>query len=482
MSIYHLTNENATAQQTLYVTTCYVSGGINISQKLETKELVFEAQNGDLIELSTLPDKGLINQVLKSNGDGSVAWANNNAGITFNGILPTANNQLTLFSGVDGSTIKNSSLVEQDLIDIQTKANNNETDISNLQNDKLNRDGTQSMLGNLDINNNNITNCNNLQTQSIKATDSVSVNYDNNIEMQENEIKSTKAVDFFFNSDSANIGVGSGNLEIRGNNCGLNIYSGMNKYAGLGINDGNNNITLNYITNTVDYNLLDINMNNNNIINCNEVKTDFLASSTNTEVKMNNDLNLNGNNIIGLELINGIQPSGGLYSESSGFSTASTTEINILGQGSSSGSLSIPANGFTALSMYSFKASGVLSGGTNDLFTLRAKSLTGVPSTITLGTIMVTLQDNGLVNVPWDIMIDFTVRSVGPANTASLVLSGCFRYSNNNDVVKSFLRTIVLTTGFDTTVSNSLQLTFQNDAVDPLTNFRIDQASHTKWF
>lgn len=587
MSIYHLTNENSTSQQTLYVTTCYVSGGINISQKLETKELVFQAQNNDLIELSTLADKGLNNQVLKSNGDGTVSWEDN-PGITFNGTLPSTNNQLTVFSGVDGTTVKNSSLVEQDIIDIQTKANNNESDISNLQNDKLNRDGTQLMTGNLQMANNSITgvnnltainvysnvntlsisgllgqdvsinnnmnflssnnikNLNNLQTQEIKATDgtsiniqddinmnlydinnctelrtnvistnttgnvlignnlnmnnnninnistivaqtiqakdAVSVNFDNNIEMQGNEIKSTKAIDFFFNSDSANIGVGAGNLEIAANNCGLNAYSGFNKYASFSMNQGNNGILLNYNTNSADFNALDINLQNNNLYNCNEVKTDFLASSTNTQVKMNNDLNLNGNNIIGLELINGIQPSGGLYSESSGFSTASLTEINILGQGSSSGSLSIPANGFTALSTYSFKASGVLTGGTNDLFTLRAKSITDVPSTITLGTIMVTLQDNGLINVPWDIMIDFSIRNIGIANTAQLVLSGCFRYSNNNDVVKSFLRTVVLTTGFDTTVSNSLQLTFQNDGTDPLTSFRIDQSSFTKWY
>lgn len=612
MSIFHLTNDhdNPNNRQTIYIQSCDCSEGMKVAETMEVRDLFFDAKNGDKIELSSVLNKGTFGSVLKSNGDGTVQWGSDlTGGVNYTGSLPTAVNQLSLYNSTDGTTIKNSSLVEQDLLDTQAKANDNETNISNLQNDKLNRDGTNSMTGNLDMNNNNIegcnilkvqelnsitpnygifvknedfgvfaeagivnpnlqqmfyissnepnynprmsliylnttqtnisqslseskieclntelqmktpstknitlstgtkhfilddtnskvlcqdydldmnnkniTNVNNLQTQEIKATDGLGVQFKNNIEMQLNEIKGCKALDLFYNSDLASVGVGSGYLEVRGVNCNLLMYSGPNKDTTLGINDGSNNIQLNPNTLSADFNSLDVNLQNNNIYNCNEIKSDFIASSTTTEVKMNNDLNLNGKNIIGLELINGIQPSGGLYSESSGFSTASTSEINILGQGASSGSLSIPPNRFTALSMYSFKASGVLTGGTNDLFTLRAKSLTSIPSTVLLGEIMVTLQDNGLVDVPWDIMIDFTIRSTGIAGIASLILSGAFRYNNNNDVVRTFLRTIVLTTGFDTTLSNTLQLTFENDATNPLTNFRIDHAAFSKWY
>ena len=233
----------------------------------------------------------------------------------------------------------------------------------------------------------------------------------------------------------------------------------------------------------IDVNNFDLKFVNN--IDAQDVKTNTLtAYAPLTEIKLNTntDLNLNGNNIIGLDLINGIQPSGGLYSESSGFSTSSTTEVNILGQGASSGSLSIPADTFTALSMYSFKASGVLTGGTNDVFTIRAKTLSPGPISVLLGEIMPTLQDNNLIDVAWDIMIDFTIRAIGASGVASLVLSGAFRYTNNSDVVRTFLRTIVLTTGFDTTRDNTLELTFQNDATNPITSFRIDQASFTKWY
>ena len=196
------------------------------------------------------------------------------------------------------------------------------------------------------------------------------------------------------------------------------------------------------------------------------------------------DLDMDNNQILNCPSINGIQPSGGLYSESSGFTilAANLAETDLLGQGSSAGSLSIPANGFQPLSMYSFKASGQLSGGANDAFTLRAKTTTDIPSTVLLGEIAVELNDNGIVGLWWDIAIDFSIRTTGIAGVAVIVLSGVFRYTNNSDVVKSFGRNIVLSSGFDTTVSNALSLSFQNDATNPLTSFRIDQASFTKWF
>jgi len=72
--------------------------------------------------------------------------------------------------------------------------------------------------------------------------------------------------------------------------------------------------------------------------------------------------------------------------------------------------------------------------------------------------------------------------SLGGAGVGVLVLSGNFAYTNNNDVVKTYLRTIVNNTVFDTTQSNELQFTYQNDGTNPLTNIRIDQASFTKWY
>jgi len=182
--------------------------------------------------------------------------------------------------------------------------------------------------------------------------------------------------------------------------------------------------------------------------------------------------------------INNIKPSGGVYSESSGFSVASTTltETNLLGQGGSAGTLNVPAGGFSQYDSYSFKASGVLSGGTNDTFTLRLKSNVAGVGSVEFGQILVQLSDNGLVDVWWDIVADFNVRTIGAAGVGTLVLAGAFRYTNTNDVVRIYGRTIIDSTNFDTTKDNTLELTYQNDASNPLTNFRIDSCSFTKWF
>ena len=228
-----------------------------------------------------------------------------------------------------------------------------------------------------------------------------------------------------------------------------------------------------------------LDLNNNDIVNCDEIKTDKLTSSTDTKILINSDLDFqNTYQLKNISLINNIQPSGGLYSESSGYTilAANTVETNLLGQGSSSGSLSIPANSFTALSFYSFKASGILTGGANDTFTLKALSLTGIPSVVELGTIQVQLTDNGLVDKWWYINIDFTIRSVGGLGVAYVVLSGDFRYTNNNDVVKTVGRLFTNNTTFSTETSNTLVLEYKNDVTNPLSSFTIDQASFTKWF
>lgn len=194
------------------------------------------------------------------------------------------------------------------------------------------------------------------------------------------------------------------------------------------------------------------------------------------------DLQVDGK--IYCDTINNIRPSGGVYSESSGFTVLSSNlnETNLLGQGTSAGSLSVPAGDFLQLDTFAFKASGRLTGGSNDTFTLRLKSNVSGVGSVEFGAIPVQISDNGLVDVWWDIVADFTVRSLGSAGSATLVLSGSFRYTNNNDVVKTFGRTIIDSTNFDTTKDNTLQLTYENDPVNPLTSFTIDSCSFTKWF
>jgi hypothetical protein len=159
MSIYHLTNDQAVSRQKIYIQSCECSETMKIAETLEVRDLFFDAQNGDKIELSSVSDKGVMGSVLKSNGNGTVQWGSDlTGGVNYTGTQPTIINQLSLYNSTDGSAIKNSTLVEQDLLDTQAKANTNETDISNLENDKLNIDGSNSMTGTLNLNSNNINN------------------------------------------------------------------------------------------------------------------------------------------------------------------------------------------------------------------------------------------------------------------------------------------------------------------------------------
>jgi hypothetical protein len=184
MSIYHLTNDTQNTRQKIYIQSCDCSEGMKISETLEVRDLFFDAQNGDKIELSSVLNKGSVGSVLKSNGNGTVQWGTDlTGGVNYTGSQPTAVNQLSLYNSTDGSAIKNSVLLEQDLLDTQAKANTNETDISNLSFSKLNIDGSNSMTGNFNVNNNNILNVNNLQTQEIKSTNGVSINIEDDINL-----------------------------------------------------------------------------------------------------------------------------------------------------------------------------------------------------------------------------------------------------------------------------------------------------------
>jgi hypothetical protein len=371
--------------------------------------LQFKTQNNDIINISSLNDKGTAGYRLTSNGDGTVSWVEGagSAGVDYNGTDPVDINKIALYGSTNGKFIKDSSLSENDLITLQNKTQNIVAYVPNLT----------SYAG--------VLVCN----QALRG-----------------------------------VGIGS-------NNAGTDLI----------IYDDLNFENIKSIKNCLNIETQDINTNT------------LTSNAPNDKITLgaNTNLDLGGNDIIGLSLINGIQPSGGLYSESTGYSIPSTnlTETDILGQGTEqekSGTLTIPPNVFTALSMYSFKASGSLSAGTNDAFTLKLKSLVEDPPNpnqiITFGQIDVQISDNNLNDVWWDIMADFTIRKIGISGTAILILSGAFRYTNTADVVRTFGRNIIINSGFDTTKQNTLQLTYTNDNINPLVNFTINQSSFTKWY
>lgn len=151
----------------------------------------------------------------------------------------------------------------------------------------------------------------------------------------------------------------------------------------------------------------------------------------------------------------------GLFSQTGNSVTVSgtTTETTIIGEGV--GTLSVPANAFSVGDSFQLTMGGVMDN-TNDTVILRLKSgsvILGESSTFNPAAD----GDN------WFMSVYFTVRSVGGAGTASLSTHGNFQVvkSSNGSVFGEAFQTLNNTT-FDTTSTNTLDITVQFSSNDPL--------------
>ncbi len=148
--------------------------------------------------------------------------------------------------------------------------------------------------------------------------------------------------------------------------------------------------------------------------------------------------------------------SGGLYSQTSQSTpiTNTTTPTSLINGGV--GSLSVPANGFQVGDSFVAKFSGIISSLNNATIEIFIKS-SGI-----------TLLDTGIIslvtttNKIWDMEIDFTIRNIGVAGVASVATSGRFNYNkNSNNRAETFSFFFANSTTFDTTISNTLEITLQ---------------------
>lgn len=148
--------------------------------------------------------------------------------------------------------------------------------------------------------------------------------------------------------------------------------------------------------------------------------------------------------------------------------TNTTAETTIINGGV--GSLSIPANGFAVGDSFRAMMGGVINAANNQTIRVRVKA----------GAIV--LLDSGLQNLGssviddvWSINIDFTIRQIGAAGVASIVSLGNFHYTKtNNASVQGFGFNTVNSTTFDTTVSNTLDITVQWGAATTDNNIYSD--------
>ena len=129
-----------------------------------------------------------------------------------------------------------------------------------------------------------------------------------------------------------------------------------------------------------------------------------------------------------------------------------TVESSIIGTGV--GTLSVPANGFKVGDSFRAKLTGQISAANNNTIDIKIKS----------GSVR--LADTGVLTLPsisdlnWTIEVDFTIRALGAAGVASIVSSGIFTYMKNaSNAFEGDTFSIVNNTTFDTTVSNTLDIT-----------------------
>jgi hypothetical protein len=152
----------------------------------------------------------------------------------------------------------------------------------------------------------------------------------------------------------------------------------------------------------------------------------------------------------------------GLYSQTAaGAAVVNTTDETTLLNGGV-GTLTVPANAFKVGDTYRVDMGGKLSANNNEGLTIRVKS----GAVVLASTGVVTMA--GATDRSWIVSVDFVIRSVGVATVAAIYTSGFFEYLKNASSNLEFYNASALNnTTFDTTVSNTLDITAQWSVASP---------------
>jgi hypothetical protein len=151
----------------------------------------------------------------------------------------------------------------------------------------------------------------------------------------------------------------------------------------------------------------------------------------------------------------------GLFSQTANSTavSATTSEGSIIGTGI--GTLNVPPNGFSVGDSFNVVIMGHLSSKNNDTLTIRIKS-----DSVVLGTIgPITMSQS--TDKHFDLQLYFTIRSIGGTGVASIMSGG--QFNNSKDASFTFEGadyTNINNTTFDTTISNTLDITAQWSSSD----------------
>lgn len=146
----------------------------------------------------------------------------------------------------------------------------------------------------------------------------------------------------------------------------------------------------------------------------------------------------------------------GLFAQTANSTAITGTNVETTLINGGVGTLTVPANGFNIGDSFRAVVAGVLSAANNQTIRIKVKA----------GSVI--LLDSGLqpiTNITNDVFslnIDFTIRALGAAGVASIVSLGTFHYvKTSNSSIQGFAFNTVNNTTFDTTISNSLNITVQ---------------------
>jgi len=149
-------------------------------------------------------------------------------------------------------------------------------------------------------------------------------------------------------------------------------------------------------------------------------------------------------------------PSDGLFAQTANSVpiTATTVESSLVNGGV--GTMSVPANGFAVGDSFRAIVGGVVNSANNQTIRIRVK--TGSVVLLDSGAQPIT----NITNDVFSLNVDFTVRQIGGVGVASIVSLGSFHYTKtSNASIQGFAFNVVNSTTFDTTISNTLDITVQ---------------------
>ena len=147
--------------------------------------------------------------------------------------------------------------------------------------------------------------------------------------------------------------------------------------------------------------------------------------------------------------------------------SATTVESTLINGGA--GTLTVGANQFQIGDSFRADFGGLLNSRNGDDIRIRVKS----------GSVV--LADSGLqnmdggVNDVWQLSVNFTVRNTGIAGVAEIVSLGVFHTTKQSSGAQTgFAFNTVNNTTFDTTISNTLDVTVQFSSNNPLNSIYSD--------